>query len=97
MEDRLSEIIASSFAAGYRRCRKDFSPNRDVMSKSEAKRYLAYQGFRNPERIINNWVEQGKLRIHKREGRNCKATLSSCELERCILESQTRDFVARIV
>lgn len=95
MEDFISEIIESSFAAGYRRCRRDLSPKRDRISKSEAKRYLLDQGFKNPERVVNNWVEQGMLRISKGAGRNSKATLSHYELEKCILESQTKAMVTR--
>lgn len=92
MTDRITEVIAQAIALGMAIYNRIHTPRRDIISKSQAIRYLKDNGYHNPDRYLSDWVYAGRLKIRKpTDAKNSKATISYAELMRCLLYERMKN------
>lgn len=92
MTDRLTEVIAQAIALGMAIYNRIHTPRRDIISKSQAIRYLRDNGYSNPDRYLTEWEESGSLKIRRpTDAKNGKTTISYAELLRCTLYERMKN------
>ena len=85
----MNEIVSRAIALGMALQQRIHSPSDDVISLSQAARYLLSLGYRNPKKVLKLYEQEGKIHIHKPQGAdNRKACLSVVELNRVLLEKE---------
>lgn len=85
----MNEIVSRAIALGMAIQQKIHSPSDDVISMSQAVRYLLSLGYKNPKKVLKLYEQEGKIHIHKPQGAdNRKACLSVVELNGVLLERE---------
>lgn len=83
----MNEIVSRAIALGMALQQRIHSPSDDVISLSQAARYLLSLGYKNPKKVLKLYEQEGKIHIHKPQGAsNKKACLSVVELNGLLLE-----------
>ena len=83
----MNEIVSRAIALGMALQQRIHSPSDDVISLSQAARYLLSLGYKNPKKVLKLYEQEGKIHIHKPQGAdNRKAEISVCELNGFLLE-----------
>ena len=83
----MNEIVSRAIALGMAIQQRIHSPSDDVISLSQAARYLLSLGYKNPKKVLKFYEQEGKIHIHKPQGaNNKKACLSVVELNGLLLE-----------
>ena len=85
----MNEIVSRAIALGMAIQQKIHSPSDDVISMSQAVRYLLSLGYKNPKKVLKLYEHEGKIHIRKPQGSdNKKACLSVVELNGVLLERE---------
>lgn len=85
----MNEIVSRAIALGMAIQQRIHSPSDDVISLSQAARYLLSLGYKNPKKVLRMYEQEGKIHIHKPLGaNNKKACLSVVELNGLLLEKE---------
>ena len=85
----MNEIVSRAIALGMAIQQKIHSPSDDVISLSQAARYLLSLGYKNPKKVLKFYEQEGKIHIRKPQGAsNKKACLSVVELNGFLLEKE---------
>ncbi len=85
----MNEIVSRAIALGMAIQQRIHSPSDDVISMSQAARYLLSLGYKNPKKVLKLYEQEGKIHIHKPQGsENRKAMLSVVELNGFLLERE---------
>lgn len=85
----MNEIVSRAIALGMALQQRIHSPSDDVISLSQAARYLLSLGYKNPKKVLKFYEQEGKIHIHKPQGaNNKKACLSVVELNGFLLEKE---------
>ena len=85
----MNEIVSRAIALGMAIQQRIHSPSDDVISLSQAARYLLSLGYKNPKKVLKMYEQEGKIHIHKPQGaNNKKACLSVVELNGVLLEKE---------
>ena len=85
----MNEIVSRAIALGMALQQRIHSPSDDVISLSQAARYLLSLGYKNPKKVLKLYEQEGKIHIHKPQGAsNKKACLSVVELNGLLLEKE---------
>lgn len=85
----MNEIVSRAIALGMAIQQKIHSPSDDVISMSQAVRYLLSLGYKNPKKVLKLYEQEGKIHIRKPQGAdNKKACLSVVELNGVLLERE---------
>lgn len=85
----MNEIVSRAIALGMALQQRIHSPSDDVISLSQAARYLMSLGYKNPKKVLKFYEQEGKIHIRKPQGaNNKKACLSVVELNGLLLEQE---------
>lgn len=85
----MNEIVSRAIALGMALQQRIHSPSDDVISLSQAARYLLSLGYKNPKKVLKMYEQEGKIHIRKPQGaNNKKACLSVVELNGFLLEKE---------
>lgn len=85
----MNEIVSRAIALGMAIQQKIHSPSDDVISLSQAARYLLSLGYKNPKKVLKMYEQEGKIHIRKQQGaNNKKSCLSVVELNGFLLEKE---------
>lgn len=85
----MNELVSRAIALGMAIQQRIHSPSDDVISLSQAARYLLSLGYKNPKKVLKLYEQEGKIHIHKPQGaNNKKACLSVVELNGVLLERE---------
>ena len=85
----MNEIVSRAIALGMAIQQRIHSPSDDVISLSQAARYLLSLGYKNPKKVLRMYEQEGKIHIRKQQGAdNRKAEISVVELNGFLLEKE---------
>lgn len=85
----MNEIVSRAIALGMAIQQRIHSPSDDVISLSQAARYLLSLGYKNPKKVLKLYEQEGKIHIRKPLGAgNRKAEISVVELNGVLLERE---------
>ena len=87
MADTSKTIVSYSIALGVSMALKMRCPKSDYVSITRACKYLSEAGYLNARKVIDTYISQGRMYVHKKgDGKNSKSMISIVELNRSILE-----------
>lgn len=86
MREEIKKLLADAICLGILLSEKRQNYKSDLVSLSEASRYLTREGIKNPKKILKQWGDLGIITISRGTAKNSKALVSYSEIRKNLME-----------